>query len=239
MTKFHDYKMAGSDSVAQHIAKIENMARQLSDLGENLSVVTIMAKILGSLPSKFSAFVTAWDSVDPDKQSLESLTTRLIKEETRITAMDDTTSALAAINISKSRKFNDKKFVKKSDEKKSDEERRNVECYYCHEKGHVIKYCPKKRKFNYKRNNTEHESRDNKHEGNISAFSTETDMKMIFKRLDENDTWLMNSGASKHITFQKRWLHNFQEIGSECVAVGNGTSCEVKGRGTVYIKRNV
>ncbi|KMQ83733.1 copia [Lasius niger] len=70
LTKFHDYKMVGSDSVAQHIAKVENMARQLSDLGENLSVVTIMAKILGSLPSKFSAFVTAWDSVDPDKNNL-------------------------------------------------------------------------------------------------------------------------------------------------------------------------
>lgn len=51
--------MVDSDSVAQHIAKVENMARQLSDLGENLSVVTIMATILRSLPSKFSAFVTA------------------------------------------------------------------------------------------------------------------------------------------------------------------------------------
>lgn len=112
--------------------------------------------------------------------------------------MDGTTSALAVINL-KSRKSNDKKFIKKSGE-----ERRNVKCYYCHEKGHVIKYCPKKRKFNYKRNNTERESRDNKHEGNISAFTTETEMKMILKRLDENDTRLMDSTASKLITFLKK-----------------------------------
>jgi len=31
MTKFHDYKMAPNDSVAQHIAKVENMTRQLKD----------------------------------------------------------------------------------------------------------------------------------------------------------------------------------------------------------------
>lgn len=123
MTKFHDYKMAGNDSVAQHIAEVENMARQLSDLGEKLSDVTIMAKILGSLPSKFSAFVTAWDSVDPDKQSLDSLTTRLIKEETRITVMDENTNALAAMNVRKSRKHTDKKNFTR----KSDEEKKNVE----------------------------------------------------------------------------------------------------------------
>lgn len=34
MTRFHEYKMATNDGVAQHIAKVENMARQLSDLGE-------------------------------------------------------------------------------------------------------------------------------------------------------------------------------------------------------------
>lgn len=66
--------MASGDSVTQHIAKVENMARQLKDLGEAVSDVTIMAKILGSLPSRFNALDTAWDSVDVDKQTLQDLT---------------------------------------------------------------------------------------------------------------------------------------------------------------------
>jgi len=68
MTKFHEYKMSSTDSVAQHVAKIENMARQLKDIGEKLSEVTIIAKILGTLPSKFNALVTAWDSVSEIKR---------------------------------------------------------------------------------------------------------------------------------------------------------------------------
>jgi len=94
MTKFHDYKMAPNDSVAQHIAKVENMARQLKDVGEKVTDITIMAKILGSLPAKFSAFVTAWDSVEANNQTFESLTQRLIKEESRMSVIDETSGAL-------------------------------------------------------------------------------------------------------------------------------------------------
>jgi len=58
-----------------------------------------MAKILGSLPAKFSAFVTAWDSVDANNQTLESLTQRLIKEENRMSVLDEASGALAAISM--------------------------------------------------------------------------------------------------------------------------------------------
>jgi len=80
-TRFHEYRMKSGDSVSQHIAKVENMARQLKDVGETVSDVTIMAKILGSLPSKYNAFVTAWDSVEEANQTIFNLTQRLIKEE--------------------------------------------------------------------------------------------------------------------------------------------------------------
>lgn len=51
-TKFHEYRMANNDPIAQHIAKVENMTNQLKDIDENVSDVMIMAKILGTLPSK-------------------------------------------------------------------------------------------------------------------------------------------------------------------------------------------
>ncbi|XP_033218176.1 uncharacterized protein LOC117173644 [Belonocnema kinseyi] len=46
--------MAPGDSVVSHISKIQNMAAQLLDLGESVSNLTIMAKILASLSSKYS-----------------------------------------------------------------------------------------------------------------------------------------------------------------------------------------
>jgi len=62
MTRFHGYKMVSGDKTALHITKVENMVRQLCDISEAVSDVTIMAKILGSLPEKYDALVIARDS---------------------------------------------------------------------------------------------------------------------------------------------------------------------------------
>lgn len=71
--RFHAHRMDPTDTVVQHIAKVQNMARQLMDLGEIVSDVTIMAKILASLTSKFGNFQTAWESIEPTRQTLEHL----------------------------------------------------------------------------------------------------------------------------------------------------------------------
>lgn len=49
--RFSQYKMNSNNSIAQHIAKVENLAQQLRDTGEGLSDIAIMTKILGSLRS--------------------------------------------------------------------------------------------------------------------------------------------------------------------------------------------
>ncbi|KMQ87248.1 copia protein [Lasius niger] len=82
--KFHEYRMSSSDSVVQHVAKVRNLASALKDVGEVVFDVAIMAKILASLPSKFNALKTAWDSVSPVNQTINSLIERLIKEEVRL-----------------------------------------------------------------------------------------------------------------------------------------------------------
>jgi len=64
------------------------MANQLKDIDENVSDIMIMAKILGTLPSKYNAFISAWDSVDATGQTLPRLRERLIREEARMTSMD-------------------------------------------------------------------------------------------------------------------------------------------------------
>lgn len=129
MTKFHDYKMAANDSIVQHVEKIENMARQLKDIGENISNITLMAKVLGSLPAKFGALVTAWDSVDANNQTLENLTQRLIKEEGRMNAIDEVSGALAAISVKSDKEKQSNQERQKTLEKKMQRSRKEVTCF--------------------------------------------------------------------------------------------------------------
>ena len=46
MQRFHEYRMDTSDSVARHVAKIQNLAVQLMDLGENLPDIIVISEIL-------------------------------------------------------------------------------------------------------------------------------------------------------------------------------------------------
>lgn len=62
--------MKTSKPAIAFVTSIQNMARTLEDVGEKISEASIIAKILGSLPLKYSNLVTAWDSVDSDKKIL-------------------------------------------------------------------------------------------------------------------------------------------------------------------------
>ena len=122
------------------------------DLGENVSNLTIMAKLLASLTPRFSALQTAWDSVDPARQTLEHLEERLIKEESRLEAEGDEIAAFAVmrINHGKAGNWKNKEDAKskegsqdKEEERKARREKRkqNSKCYIC-QKGHYARACP-------------------------------------------------------------------------------------------------
>lgn len=122
--------MDPASTMLQHITRIKNIARQLSDVDEKVSDVVIMAKILGSLSQKFRTFITAWESVDPARQTLDYLRERLLTEESRISSVDDVTSALAAVNIKQ--RLSKSRGTKKptSHSKPFETNKADVECFY-------------------------------------------------------------------------------------------------------------
>jgi hypothetical protein len=121
------------------------MAAQLLDVGEPVSDLTIMAKILASLSSKYAAFQTAWDSVSPEQQTLNNLQERLIREEARLTAEDERPGAFSAYKKNAAKKNDAKNATGKS--QKSDW-RKDVECYKCKKRGHFARECRSKKSEN-------------------------------------------------------------------------------------------
>ena len=139
---FYGYRMESTDSVQQHISKVQNLASQLIALGTNIPDVLIMSKIISSLPHKFRNFRSAWSSVDPVRQTLEYLQQRLAEEEAYMDKESDESIALAAATskvmiggFNSSKKKNTK----------SRKPKKNVECYVCQERGHYARECPKRK----------------------------------------------------------------------------------------------
>lgn len=236
--RFHEYRMSACDSVVSHIAKVENLALQLRDVGETVSDVAIMAKIIASLPSKYNAFKTAWDSVPADQQSVEVLTERLVKEESQL-ATDDEVDAFAAMAISKQKKKVNKAVdFNHSKERKT---RSSVECFYCKKPGHIARECRKKKRDSEKQKNVDGKSDCAFIGSSEKMCPVKTSQATVAKWLeyDQTDVWLMDSGASRHMTFRREWFSEFWSVAGEYVSLGDNKQCEVTGKGTVTVNKEV
>ena len=251
MKRFHEYRMGATDSAVQHVAKVQNLAIQLRDLGEKVSDLTIMAKILSSLTSKFSVLQTAWDSVDPDRQTVEYLQERLITEESRLVTEKEESTAFSAMRISEragSSKHKGDSKGRNEVNKRCEKKKRDVECYRCQEKGHYARDCPTRKQGKTARD--ESETRRSvfivESSGSVNNSSRNSrfgkmpeNVKNQWLQLDKKDIWYVDSGASRHITFRREWFTEFRPLRGTTVSVGDDGVCEVSGEGTVIIDKLV
>lgn len=263
--RFHEYKMDLTDSVVEHVAKVQNLA-QLIDVGQAVDNITIMAKIFGSLPSKYNPLKTAWDNVPEIEQTLDKLIERLIKEESRIVADDDSSNALTVAVVkpdkrigkfSVSNKFNSgKKNGYRGDQSRSfhtnrgDQSRshynnnREDQSKVFHKETREYYHCHKRGYIirdchKLKREQKEQkEKEESEKESASTAFVVEQTCKpSVLLSINSEDVWITDSGASRHITYRREWLSDFRPSGE--IRLGDNGMCQGEGVGTVIIENYV
>ena len=77
-----------------------------------------------------------------------------------------------------------------------------------------------------------------------SANTPKTTEVELFIAMEEScsvathdDSWIIDSGASRHMTSHNDWYTSLRPTGDELkVSVGNGAKCPVKGVGTISFK---
>ena len=141
MQKYYSYKMERGDSIVQYTTKMQNMARALIDIGEDVSDCLLLTRITDGLPDKFENFYTAWDNVDPEKQKFDTLVERLKKEERRLAKKEEEASAYSATRNSGGERY---RATNGSSSNTLGNDRRSSDvykCFYCNRPGHIKRNC--------------------------------------------------------------------------------------------------
>jgi hypothetical protein len=73
--------MIKGDNITNHVAKVENIARVLKDIGQPITNEMIITKIICNLPPNYNNIVVAWDNLPTIIQTIRSLTTQLFNQD--------------------------------------------------------------------------------------------------------------------------------------------------------------
>ena len=210
----------------EHISAIELLVKQLKDVNEAISNSAVCSKVINSLPTRFNAFRTAWDSVAIENQTFENLTARLLKEETRTGNDESETTRLALEVKALQSKLEAASFGKKT--KNISEIKKNTSCHYCKHKGHWAREC-RKRLAEMK----EQEKKPSENPAYICDISALYTMSSNIEKTE----WICDSGASVHMTGQNEWFTALEPTDKPMhLKIADDTILRAAGKGTIEIQ---
>ena len=148
--KYYNLKLNEGESIAVFISTLQQLAKQLTELGQTVTEQQLISKIICGLPSSFDPLLLAWDNVPLTSQSLLGLQSRLIKLQNKLRDRAQqvepssdraffTKSGSSSVPASRPSPTVDQK---KAHADKLARHKRHSRCYQCGQRGHFGKDCP-------------------------------------------------------------------------------------------------
>ena len=223
---FYEHKLKRGDSVSNYLSELQIIVKKLKDLGVEIASETIIAKIVNDLPKEFESFKTSWrlGAVGGLNLSLESLKAQLLVAEKEL-SKDSTGEGNGELNEALIVKKKGK-FIKKKNQRR---------CYRCGSNDHLIRDC----NAGQQKISTITQSKGRNSCGlMVTESSSQKEIGNLQKSFELNhDAWIFDTGASAHMTSQREWLENYEELKSSIsFIIGDGRSIQAIGKGRINVK---
>jgi hypothetical protein len=101
-------------------------------------------------------------------------------------------------------------------------------CGNCRQLGHITKVC----KFK----NNDPQSNQQAQTVEVEAAEEQLFVASCFHSIDTDNTWLIDSGCTNHMTFDSAIFKDLDKSYRTTVKIGNGDFLDVKGKGTAKVK---
>lgn len=205
----------GTD-IEKHITKMTELFQRLFSLGDMDPEFFKSAALLGSLPESYNGLVTALEARSDGKLNAKVVTEKIIAEYRRRKEKEqmdvESETAMKASTFTKNPK--------------------DITCFFCKKKGHFKRKCTKYKDWLAKSKGTS--ENDKKQKANI--ITNEDSDEYLFMASFIDNEWLIDSGATCHITNLKNNFVDFSEENHDKVHVLNDQVLYSKGIGTIPIK---
>src|SRR5665811_1552782 len=252
LSKFYTFQIPENKSIVDGFTEIEELARNLKDMGLEMPEEAVVTKVVSSLPhAKYNAFRKAWDSVPEDDQSMENLLARLKKEELeekqyKNTGNGDseTTTRSVAFNAQGSGQRNgNTSNGQRGARALTREQKKDMKCNHCKMKGHLKFECFKLHGYpdrqggkNDKGERPSHSQAKPGGGGNSGGGATGAPVAYMMNNEEDlsRQSWICDSGADRHITGSKSWFTEYIDFPSpRNVTLADKSSVASLGSGTV------
>ena len=206
-------KKQADEPLTKYVARGKSIWSDLVATGYECRESEVTLSVLAGLPAEYEMVVTVLTTTSDDL-SLDEIVAKLLPVEQRLSQQRETVSAYSARGDQRQHK-------PYGQNQRAQQIRKPPVRYYCNKTGHFKAQCRVRIEDEKKRRNT-------------VAFMATTGEPAV------NGEWIMDSGASSHLSYDKGSMSNFRALESRTtVTFANGQQAKATGIGTVLLNTKV
>ncbi|KAL6323545.1 hypothetical protein AAG906_039125 [Vitis piasezkii] len=209
------------------IKKMMSIINQLAGMNIKFEEEVQGLWLLGTLPDSWETFRTSLSNSAPDGiMNMDLVKSCVLNEEMKRKSQGSSSRSNSRGPRRDRSKSKTNKFA-------------NVECHYCHLKGHIKKYC-RQLKRDMKQGKVKEKKNDNGGE-NDQVATTTSDFLIVYDSdvvnfACQETSWVIDSGASIHATPRKDFFTSYTSSDFGSVRMGNDGSAKAIGMGDVRLE---